>query len=106
MDITRDVILDLLPLYLADEASADTRALVEEYLDTDPALANVAKQRAATELPEDIPVPRAEEAKMESYKKAKRLWLLGSVVLAVVISAAVGMLLLAFFIFSGRMPVT
>jgi hypothetical protein len=27
MEITRNVILDLLPLHLADEASADTRAL-------------------------------------------------------------------------------
>ena len=32
MNITRDVITDLLPLYLAGEASADTRALLEIYL--------------------------------------------------------------------------
>ena len=42
MEITRNVIEDLLPLYLADEASADTRMLVGEYLKTDPELADVA----------------------------------------------------------------
>ena len=39
MEVTKDVILDLLPLYSADEASADTRALVEEYLAAHPELA-------------------------------------------------------------------
>ena len=34
--VTRGVILDLLPLYLADEVSTDTRRLVECYLETDP----------------------------------------------------------------------
>ena len=46
MDITRNVILDLLPLYLADEVSADTRALVDKYLESDPQLSNLAKQSA------------------------------------------------------------
>lgn len=32
MNVTKDVIADLLPLYEAGEASADTRALVEAYL--------------------------------------------------------------------------
>jgi hypothetical protein len=39
MNVTREVILDLLPLYLADEASPATRALIEEYLKGDPELA-------------------------------------------------------------------
>ena len=41
MEPTRDVIKDLLPLYLAGEASADSRALVEEHLDRDPDLAQI-----------------------------------------------------------------
>jgi len=36
MNITRDVITDLLPAYLSGEASADTRALVEEMAGRDP----------------------------------------------------------------------
>src|SRR3954454_5756004 len=35
MKVSREVILDLLPLYIADEASPETRALVEEYLKLD-----------------------------------------------------------------------
>lgn len=38
MKITKDVIADLLPLYEAGEASADTRALVEAFLKADPSL--------------------------------------------------------------------
>ena len=32
MEITRDIILDLLPLYLADELSEDSKQLVNLYL--------------------------------------------------------------------------
>lgn len=38
MKITKDVIADLMPLYEAGEASADTRALVEAFLKADPGL--------------------------------------------------------------------
>jgi len=39
MQITRNVIIDLLPVYLAGDASLDTRSLVEDYLKTDQELA-------------------------------------------------------------------
>jgi anti-sigma factor RsiW len=46
MNVTRNVVLDLVPAYLAGDASADTRALVDEYLATDPELARwMADQR-------------------------------------------------------------
>ena len=35
MNVSRNVLLDLLPAYLAGEASADTRALVEEFARSD-----------------------------------------------------------------------
>ena len=48
MTVTRDVVKDLLTVYLAGEASTDTRVLVEEYLVGDPALAReVEAARAA-----------------------------------------------------------
>ena len=84
--VTRDVILDLLPLYLADEVSADTRALVEEFLDNDPDLASIAERASALELPEGIPLPLTLEDKMDAYKEAKRLLLLRTVVLAITIA--------------------
>jgi anti-sigma factor RsiW len=99
MKITRNVIEDLLPLYLADEVSADTRTLVEEYLETDPELANMAQDLAKMELPGDIPVPLTKEDQMEAYKEAKRLMFLRTVVLvttiAITLSCAFGGVLLA-----------
>ena len=41
MKITRDVIYDLLPGYFAGEVSADTRALIDEFLETDPEFARM-----------------------------------------------------------------
>jgi anti-sigma factor RsiW len=103
MEITRNVILDLLPRYLADEVSADTRTLVEEYLKTDPELDALAKRSAALELPEDIPVPLTKEDKMEAYKEAKRLMILRTVIVAVLLAFAFSIclmmaLLAAFFL--------
>jgi predicted anti-sigma-YlaC factor YlaD len=41
MNITRDVITDLLPAYLSGEASPDTQALVDEFLRGDPEFASI-----------------------------------------------------------------
>jgi len=35
MKVTREVVTDLLPAYLADRASADTRALVKQFAQRD-----------------------------------------------------------------------
>ena len=89
MEITRDVILDLLPLYLANEVSADTRALIDKYLETDPELANLAKLSPETLMLEDIPIPLTQEDKMKAYLEAKRFMFWRTVVLAVTISFTV-----------------
>ncbi|MGB7118053.1 MAG: hypothetical protein WBD56_18095 [Anaerolineales bacterium] len=89
MEITRNVILDLLPLFLADEVSADTRALVKEYLETDPELADIANQTETMELPKDIPIPLTEEDRMEAYREAKRFIFLRTAILAISISFTV-----------------
>ena len=44
MQVTRDVIYDLLPAYFAGDASDDTRALVEAYFETDPEFARMASR--------------------------------------------------------------
>lgn len=62
MKITRDVVMDLLPLHASGEASADTRALVEEYLKGDPALARLASALAAGEAPPSTAEPPREAA--------------------------------------------
>ncbi len=49
MNVTREVITDLLPVYFAGEASGDTKALVEDYFRQDPDFERVARS-AATPL--------------------------------------------------------
>jgi hypothetical protein len=98
MEITKNVILDLLPLYSANEVSADTRALVEEYLETDKDLAKVAQQLAAMEKPKDIPVPLSQDDKVKAFKKARRLRILFTIIIAAAISMIMGITLLMFFL--------
>ena len=50
MNVTREIVKDLLPLYVSGEASADTRALVEEFLREDQELARLADALRAEEL--------------------------------------------------------
>ncbi len=81
MTVTRDVIEDLLPLYLAGEASDDTRALVEASLTRDPDLARLARGMAGPEFPK-LEEQLTEDAEMRSIKRTKRMlawksWLLG-----------------------------
>ncbi len=97
MEITRNVILDLLPLYVADEVSADTRALVEKYLETDPELANVAKQLEVMEKPRDIPVPLSQDDKMRAYRQARRQRLLITLIIAGAISIFLAVTVFMFF---------
>ena len=72
MKITRNVIQDLLPLYVSGEASPDTVALVEEYLEKDPELEKMAKEMAAMDLSE-VPTPLSKEEEMKTYEKMYEL---------------------------------
>jgi hypothetical protein len=101
MEIKRGVILDLLPLYLAGESSTDTQALVEQYLETDPELAEMAKRTAAMGKLDDIPVPLKKEDQMEAYKEAQRLILqriiIWGAIIAFVVLSLLGLAFLAYF---------
>ncbi len=61
MNITRDVVRDLLTVYMAGEASADTRAFVEEWLRGDPELARQAEEAGRLTLPAVAAAPRTTE---------------------------------------------
>jgi anti-sigma factor RsiW len=50
MNVTRDIVKDLLPLYVAGEGSPETRAAVESFLESDPELARIADALRADEL--------------------------------------------------------
>ena len=72
MKVTRDVIHDLLPAYLAGEASADTIALVEEFLRQDPDLVSIVEALRANPLPV-LPVALAPTKEKETLTMTKRL---------------------------------
>ncbi|MBP1644299.1 MAG: hypothetical protein H6Q03_2968 [Acidobacteria bacterium] len=75
MKITRDVVQDLLTVELAGEASADTRALIAEYLASDPALArDVEAARAGAGLPAaPPPAPGAEKRALDATRQLLRV---------------------------------
>lgn len=85
MAVTREVILDLLPLYLSDEASTDSRALVKEHLDSDPELARLAT-KWKDRLPEPPPAPVNPDAQAVAYQEAKRQIANRVITLAIVIA--------------------
>ena len=97
MEITRNVILDLLPLYLAEEGSEDTHKLVEEYLKTDSELAEMAEQSRELDLSKEIPVPLTKEDQMEAYEEAKKQLFWKVLIVGVVVSVIV----IAFLVFAG-----
>lgn len=71
MNVTRDVVKDLLAVHLSGDASPDTRALVEEWLRTDPELARLAEQAGALHLPEAAP-PTVGKKALETTRKLLR----------------------------------
>lgn len=71
MNVTREVVKDLLTVYLSGDASADTRALVEEWLRTDPELARLAREAGTLALPEAAP-PSLEKRALEATRRLLR----------------------------------
>jgi hypothetical protein len=98
MEITRDVILDLLPLYVANEVSEDTKKLVEEYMETDLEMRKIALQTAMAELAGDIPSPLTEEDKLKAYRKTRWLNVLTIIGVAILIFVVAGATLLSFLL--------
>ena len=80
MNVTRDVVEDLLPVYFAGEATADTKQLVEEFFRGDPEFARMAQRfsRFLAERPAIQPAPHSEAEALARTKRAirKRSWLL------------------------------
>jgi len=73
MNINKDVITDLLPLYFSEECSAGTKQLVEEYFETNPDFEKWAKRLNKNPLPKDIPQNLQITDEMNSLLKTRRL---------------------------------
>ena len=72
MTVTRDVILDLLPLYFAGQVSADTKTLVDEFLRTDPDFARMS-QRFDTLLKAHGTPADGGAAERRAFERTRRL---------------------------------
>jgi anti-sigma factor RsiW len=70
MQITKDIVHDLLPVYLAGEASLDTRAVVEAYLAEDPKLREIVAAARTEQVP---PVEAPAGLEQQSLQRTRRL---------------------------------
>jgi hypothetical protein len=81
MNVTREVINDLWPVYAAGEASIDTRALVEAFLQQDPEFARLLQGRGEEALLQKVPPGLSPDREAQALRRTKRLlhgwdWLL------------------------------
>lgn len=84
MNVTREVITDLLPIYFSGEASRDTKVLVEEFFRQDPDFERIARSAAKPlEILRAAPPieggPEKEKRDLESilWGLRRRTWLFG-----------------------------
>lgn len=71
MNATKDIINDLLPLYVSNECSADTRALVEEYMQRNPQQADEFRRLMDTPVPGFAPRSKGLE-EVRAFREARR----------------------------------
>jgi hypothetical protein len=84
MNITRDVITDLLPAYFSGEASADTRSVVEQFFHQDPAFEQEARSdtKGLQVLSQTGIVTPDSRLESKTLKRAKRLLRVQAILLA------------------------
>lgn len=84
MNVTREIVRDLLPLYVAGEVSGDSRAAVEEMLKADPELAAMAVALVDGTLDVRVvasaPAPIADRALLQQTQTLirRRTWFLAA----------------------------
>ena len=85
MRVTREVINDLMPVYLSGEASPDTRTLVESFLGEDPELAALARVDVDGALRGGAPAAPAEDLEMRTLRRVKRMLTARSVLIGIAV---------------------
>ena len=82
MSVPKEVLLDLLPMYLAGEVSPSTRAWLEERLAEDPDLARQVHRQFESSLAAPATPPLPPELELRALRRTRRLltrlrWLFG-----------------------------
>ncbi len=73
MNISEDIINDLLPLYFSEDCSAATKQLVEEYLKSNPDFEKRVKKLNQNPIPKDIVQNLDKTDEMKSLLETRRL---------------------------------
>ena len=73
MNVSRDVIIDLWPLYESGEASEDTRQLIEDFLRTDEEFARLIRESPEDTIPTDSLPPLKRTHEVETLRRTKAL---------------------------------
>ncbi|MCB0102467.1 MAG: hypothetical protein H6635_02400 [Anaerolineales bacterium] len=84
-DLNRNIVMDLLPLYISGEASPETAEAIKKYLETDTELAEIAKEMTKTNSLGKVPPPFKREDALTTYNEAKKWMTIRSVGIAIVI---------------------
>ena len=97
MENKKNIILDLLPIYLSGEASAETKEMVEKYLEENEDIKRIVQiQRDSLNFSSDIPVPLSRDHQIASYKKSRIQLALIIVFAAMALLALLGVLVFMF----------
>jgi len=73
MTVTRDVILDILPLYFAGQVSADTRALVDDFMKRDPDFARMSQRFDELLSARGAGAPEGDNVERRSFERTRLL---------------------------------
>ncbi len=73
MNITKEVINDLLPLYFSEECSQDTKQLVGEYMQAHPEFEKQIKHLKNNPLPDSHPLNLEKDVEMKALRKTRLL---------------------------------
>jgi len=85
MKLTHDVLIDLLSLERAGEASDDSKALLQHYREHDEGFAQLARESESLPAKPVIPAPQLKEKEMETFEQAqKTLYVKAFVIVATV----------------------
>jgi len=110
MNVTDDVLNDLLTLYLAGEASGDTRALIEDRARREPAFAARLAAARAVDLREALPAGPAGDLELKALKETREaiflrtLFFAGALFFTLLPLAVQGGAEGVRFVFLGRQP--
>lgn len=83
--ITRNIILDLLPAYIAGEASDDTRKLVDEFAENDAQIARLIRAGSGESMIGELKLALPADGELKALAKTQRRlrrqgWLMGAAI--------------------------